>query len=321
MKNVMAFWLSMGCDGFRVDMAGSLVKNDPEQEGTIALWRQVFAWLEKAFPEAAMVSEWGEPDRSLREGFHMDFLLHFGPSHYNDLFRCDNAFFARKRRRFRLREGLRGYPGQGGKGPYLYSFRKPRYAAAHHPPAGGGCGWLCVPAVHARRTLPCTTATRSECGISGTCPQKEGGYFRTGARTPMQWDRTANAGFSTAAPEKLYLPMDPAEDRPTVEAQMADPDSLYQEVRHLIEVRRANPALGNLGSCVLSMPRRTPARWCICGKGEGERVLVILNPSETAGTFPWTEGLGERIHGQGGAASVENGTVTVPAKSASFYRV
>ena len=35
MKNVMRFWLNMGCDGFRVDMAGSLVKHDPEQKGTI----------------------------------------------------------------------------------------------------------------------------------------------------------------------------------------------------------------------------------------------------------------------------------------------
>ena len=36
MKDVMRFWMSMGCDGFRVDMAGSLVKNDDDQEGTIA---------------------------------------------------------------------------------------------------------------------------------------------------------------------------------------------------------------------------------------------------------------------------------------------
>ena len=28
-KDIMRFWLEMGCDGFRVDMAGSLVKNDP----------------------------------------------------------------------------------------------------------------------------------------------------------------------------------------------------------------------------------------------------------------------------------------------------
>ena len=41
-----------------------------------------------------LVSEWGEPDKSLQGGFHMDFLLHFGPSHYNDLFRCEEPFFS-----------------------------------------------------------------------------------------------------------------------------------------------------------------------------------------------------------------------------------
>ena len=96
MKDVMRFWLDMGCDGFRVDMAGSLVKNDQEGKGTIRLWQQVRKFLDAEFPDAAMVSEWGEPDKSLQGGFHMDFLLHFGPSHYNDLFRCDEPFFSKR---------------------------------------------------------------------------------------------------------------------------------------------------------------------------------------------------------------------------------
>ena len=39
-------------------------------------------------------------------------------------------------------------------------------------------------------------------------PSKEGGYFRTGSRTPMQWNKGANKGFSKAAAAKLYLPVD-----------------------------------------------------------------------------------------------------------------
>lgn len=85
LKNIMRFWLSLGCDGFRVDMAGSLVKNDVDGKGTITLWQDIREFLDEEFPAAAMVSEWGEPDKSLIGGFHMDFLLHFGPSHYNDL--------------------------------------------------------------------------------------------------------------------------------------------------------------------------------------------------------------------------------------------
>ena len=94
MKDVMRFWLQMGADGFRVDMAGSLVKNDEDGKGTIKLWQNVREFLDREFPDAAMVSEWGEPDKSLQGGFHMDFLLHFGPSHYNDLFRCEEPFFS-----------------------------------------------------------------------------------------------------------------------------------------------------------------------------------------------------------------------------------
>ena len=57
LKDVMRFWLSRGCDGFRVDMAGSLVKNDEDQKGNIALWQNIRAFLDEEYPEAAMVSE------------------------------------------------------------------------------------------------------------------------------------------------------------------------------------------------------------------------------------------------------------------------
>jgi maltose alpha-D-glucosyltransferase / alpha-amylase len=72
---------------------------------------------------------------------------------------------------------------------------------------------------------------------------KEGSYDRTGVRTPMQWDRSPNAGFSTAAPDQLYLPLDPDKDRPCVESQEADPNSLLNKLRALIELRRTRPAL------------------------------------------------------------------------------
>ena len=53
----------------------------------------------------------------------------------------------------------------------------------------------------------------------------------------MQWDSSKNLGFSQADPEMLYLPVDPKEDAPTVEAQEADPDSMLHHMRSLIAMR------------------------------------------------------------------------------------
>lgn len=51
----------------------------------------------------------------------------------------------------------------------------------------------------------------------------EGGYNRTGSRSPMQLEHSVNFGFSNASPEKLYIPTDDKPNSPTVEDQMADP--------------------------------------------------------------------------------------------------
>ena len=72
-------------------------------------------------------------------------------------------------------------------------------------------------------------------------PSKEGGYNRTGSRTPMQWDNTKNKGFSTS--DEPYLPVDGSKDAPTVKEQIEDKNSLLNTVRKLIEIRQKNDAL------------------------------------------------------------------------------
>lgn len=63
---------------------------------------------------------------------------------------------------------------------------------------------------------------------------------RDGCRTPMQWDRSPHAGFSTATP---WLPQSPDAETRNVDDQLADPASLLNLYRRLIAVRRAHPAL------------------------------------------------------------------------------
>ena len=88
MKDVMRFWLDMGCDGFRVDMASSLVKNDTKNKKyTCKIWRNIRDMLDVEYPEAALIAEWNGPRMSLKNGFDMDFYLNWQGNGYNWLMR------------------------------------------------------------------------------------------------------------------------------------------------------------------------------------------------------------------------------------------
>jgi maltose alpha-D-glucosyltransferase / alpha-amylase len=105
LKRVMKFWLDLGADGFRVDMAFSLVRNDPDNEAIGALWRYYRSWLDKEYPEAVLVSEWSDPAVAIPAGFHIDFLIQIGQPAYgillgplswpNGYSRDPHAFFER----------------------------------------------------------------------------------------------------------------------------------------------------------------------------------------------------------------------------------
>ena len=87
MRRLMRHWLDRGAAGFRVDMAGSLVKGDPGGRATGEFWREIRAWLDREYPEAAMVSEWADPVAAIGAGFHLDFYLDWGSPGYGSLFR------------------------------------------------------------------------------------------------------------------------------------------------------------------------------------------------------------------------------------------
>jgi maltose alpha-D-glucosyltransferase/alpha-amylase len=71
---------------------------------------------------------------------------------------------------------------------------------------------------------------------------------RNGVRTPMQWNPDRNAGFSTANPQKLYLPVniDPAYhyEAINVESQLENPNSLLNWTKGLIALRKKYKAFG-----------------------------------------------------------------------------
>ena len=63
---------------------------------------------------------------------------------------------------------------------------------------------------------------------------------RDNARTPMQWDDTANGGFTTGEP---WLPVHDDYQTCNVRAQAEDPDSILSFYHKLAELRRALPVL------------------------------------------------------------------------------
>jgi oligo-1,6-glucosidase len=63
---------------------------------------------------------------------------------------------------------------------------------------------------------------------------------RDNARTPMQWDASPNAGFSTGTP---WLPVNPNYPQINAAAQVADPGSVFAHYRRLVELRHIEPAV------------------------------------------------------------------------------
>ena len=324
LKNIMRFWLGMGCDGFRVDMAGSLVKHDEDGKGTIKLWQNVRGFLDREFPQAAMVSEWGEPDKSLQGGFHMDFLLHFGPSHYNDLFRCAEPFFSTR-----------------GKGDvsefvkkYLESYEKSEKKGLMCIPSGnhdmdrlarGVFGNDLKTAFAFLLSMPGAPFIYygDEIGMRYVegLTSVEGGYGRTGSRSPMQWDDTTNAGFSSAPAEKLYIKLDDSPDRPTAKAQMSDESSLYNEIKRLIAVRQSHAALQSRGEIEFIFAEKNAYPLAYLRSAGSEKILVIINPADREVTFGCEYSLKEKIYSVGNGLAVNNGKITVPPRFAGFYEV
>jgi glycosidase len=306
LKEVMAHWFELGISGFRVDMASSLVKDDPGYVETGRLWGEVREWLDTAHPDAALLSEWGDPAVAVPAGFHADFFLQFGHPALRSLWHTGtgthDAMWTEPGRFFFDPEG------SGGIDVFLREWHRATQAI------GVDGGHVALPSSNhdfARLVTGPRTAEQvrgafaflltwpslptiyygDEIGMRYVedLPDKEGSilsplYNRTGSRTPMQWDATPGAGFSTAPPDRFYLPVDPAPDRPDVAAQRADEGSLLHLVRHLVALRHATPALSPAGSLEV-LTEDYPFTYV-----RGGTHLVVVNPRREPATSALPEG-------------------------------
>ncbi|GIG30685.1 maltose alpha-D-glucosyltransferase [Cellulomonas marina] len=107
---------------------------------------------------------------------------------------------------------------------------------------------------------------------------------RDAVRTPMQWTPDRNAGFSTADPGKLNLPLIQSiahhYNHVNVEAQLVQPTSLLHWVHGMLSVRRRHPALGRGDFTVV--PSDNESVLTFLRTTAEETLLVVVNLAATA---------------------------------------
>jgi alpha-glucosidase len=101
-------------------------------------------------------------------------------------------------------------------------------------------------------------------------PKEKG---RDGERTPMQWDGSANAGFTTSS-AKPWLPVPPSAANVNVADEEKDPDSLLNWFKALTTLRKTVPSMGVAGAETLIDNDNTKVlSWL--RKAPGEATVVI----------------------------------------------
>ena len=301
--DVMEYWIEAGCDGFRVDMAPSYIKNDPDGSGNRKFWNEIRAMFDEKHPEHVLISEWGNPAEAIPAGYHVDFLTHCFYKAYTSLLRAD-----KNRNVNNDWQGASFFDidGKGNIEDFLEDYLKLREITE-------GKGYIAIPT--GNHDLPRYSVARTQeemkviCAFVLTMPgvpfvyygdeigiryradlvSKEGGYNRTGSRTPMQWEKGVNLGFSTGKEEDLYLPVDPSDDAPTVAEQMENQDSLLHTVRKLVAIRKSMGAVGSEGE-IEFLNRKNQGYPLVYTRTDGvDTYLICVNPTENPQIVEWNE--------------------------------
>ena len=245
LKDITAFWYGKGVDGFRVDMANSLVKNDKDKKEIMNLWREIREWSDKNYPDHVLMAEWGSPKYCLAAGYNIDMDLNGTKAHNRRMY-FDRKHQADGGSYFSLNGGQPSVKDLYGNAwpenkidskttaaemlkeyyDYFTDCLESTETMGYFATITGNHDHLRIN-MGARNTpdqlkvmltwvltMPMPILYYGdEIGMRSLVdlPNVEGanhnGKERSGARTPMQWTSGETAGFSTCSPDKLYLPV------------------------------------------------------------------------------------------------------------------
>ncbi|HEX3176790.1 MAG TPA: maltose alpha-D-glucosyltransferase [Methylomirabilota bacterium] len=313
MLDVMRFWLDRGLDGFRCDAVPYLIEREgtncenlPETHAILKEFRRV---LDREYGGQrillAEANQWPEDVRPYfgdGDQFHMAFHFPLMPRLYmavrradrlpiTDIFThtppippaCQWCVFLRNHDELTLEMVT------SEERDYMY------YAYASDPAMKLNLGIR-------RRLAPLMDGDRRRIELLNclllTLPGSPIIYYgdeigmgdnvhlgdRNGVRTPMQWTADRNAGFSTADPTQLYLPVisDPlySYQAVNVESQDKQPASLLATMKRLIATRKRSPAFGR-GDVEFLRPRNQSVL-AYLRRHADETLLVVANLSAAA---------------------------------------
>lgn len=272
---VMKFWCEKGVDGYRCDMADSLVKDDTsDKKHTQECWNYMFGEVRKTYPNMISVSEWCSPTQSLNCAFDMDFILDHSDNFSYYFFRAGTEDW----------EKLTSSPMKD-KVPLLRKYDDELYSKAIENLKF----WISTQEKYKNKYIAPISGNHDTFRIANSLsnnqlkdayimlftlpgipfvyagdelkqktkkgyPSKDGGYQRTGTRFGMNWDKSKkNHGFSNANEIDLYLPVDKSGDDSI--SAIKDKTSLLNLIVALNKLRDENPDLtSHDGFELLSQP-------------------------------------------------------------------
>lgn len=311
MLNVVSFWLRMGIDGFRVDAPTYLFEREgtnceslPETHAYLKCIRQL---MDAEFPGAIMLAESNQWPRELSEyfdkgnEFHMAFHFPLMPRIYLALAQGDAGSIINI---------LKDTPAIPDVCQWMIFLRnhdeltlemvtdeERKLMWQEYAPESKMILNLGI----RRRLSPILKNDRQKLELVNsllfTLPGSPILYYgdeigmgdnlnlpdRYGVRTPMQWDATPNAGFSTAKPFTELVKGDWGSERVNVAGQLADESSLFHSVRRMIQIRKQHPAFGSGSMEWIEIA--APSIAAYARKYQGDELLIINNLSSVAQTI------------------------------------
>ena len=267
MYDVLRFWLDRGIDGFRVDVLWLLIKDDqfrdnppnpgwqpnqagidrllqrysadrPEVHDVVAEMRRVF----DAYPDRVLIGEVYLPLERLVAYYGRDMTGAHLPFNFQLIFAPWNAAGIAK-----IVEEYEAALPKNATPNWVLGNHDQKRIATRVGASGARLAALLLLTLRGTATL----YYGDELGLKDVSippdrvqdpwERNEAGFGhgRDPARTPMPWDNSPNAGFTTGTP---WLPMSPDQAH-SVEALVADKRSILNLYRRLIGLRREHAAL------------------------------------------------------------------------------